>query len=421
MYVKPATPEQIQAYRQSRPDLFQKSDSEVAALMKNQSMASPLVRQNTQPIQPTLKDQAIDQAKGIGTGFAAKKATEYGLEQLGEDAANAGGYLAAAKGLYDAGKILDSDMDPKNKNRAINAKGQDVGAGIVTGGIYNIGKFAGDKITGGGFSKVQDKYNKTMLESDAAKVLNPIGYGVNNLQEKAFSMFGSGKGKDQIKRDEIRKALQKGGFLDKDWGIELASGGRYDIGRDGGAKDEFGRNILELDFTNSNAGDLQSVAIGNVNPLAAIITGNDSKLKTDFATYFTKGTMSDANNDPAVIRANAIKQYTNAGLDQPKALQAIKDLEAAGKVTPDEAIAYQNGINMLFGGGGSSQQTRSADRRETSGGSRKNKPKRKTKPSDVAAPSEVSIQPKLPTTLGVNSAKGYSDDFASSLAKLYTL
>jgi hypothetical protein len=369
----------------------------------------------------STKDQAVDAAKGFAKGALIDEAAKEGLLQSGVDAADVGGYLGAIKGVYDAGKIMASDADPQAKSDAVTASAQDTGAGLATAGLYNIGKFAGDKLLDGRFSKTQKEFNDVTTKSDAAKVLNPIGYGVNNLQEKAFSMFGSGKGKDQVKRDEIRKALQKGGFLDKDWGIELASGGRYDIGRDGGAKDEFGRNILELDFSNSSAGDLQSVAIGNVNPLAAIITGNDDKLKTDFATYFTKGTMSDANGSPQVIRANAIKQYTKAGLDQPKALQAIKDLEAAGKVTPDEAIAYQNGINMLFGGGGSPQQASQGNRREASRGSQSGKPKSKRRPDNSGDTGEVSIPTRIPTTLSPQSTQGYSDDFASSLAKIYTL
>jgi hypothetical protein len=428
MYTSSPTPTQIQQYRIQNPAMFQRSDEDIASMIKNQSATPSYARTATQQ-PPSAFQQLKDQAKGAATNYAIKEGATAGLDAAGlgsvdaagesTTAADVGGYLAAAKGLYNGAKVLGSNATPEQKIAGLNIIGQDTGAGIATGGLYNIGKFAGDKLTGGEFSKLQAKGNDK-LDSLVGAVATPVTFGANKLVEKGLSLFGSGKGQGQMRRDQIRKMLQQNKFLDEGFDMTLDDGSKYDLGRDGGAKDESGRGMLELDFSNSKPGDLQGVAIGNVNPLAAIITGGDKKLTADFATYFTKGTMSNAGTDPAKVRANAIKQYSNAGLDKDKAIAAIADLEKQGKIGTDEATAYKNGISMLFGGGGSPKQASQGNRGATSSSSQASSPKPKRRPSSSGDANIIPVQAPTPTTLSPNSTVGYGDNFAQNLANIYS-
>lgn len=416
-----ADPTAIAKYRQGRPDLFNRSDEDIASMIKNESSVPSFARTAQQPQAPKplsafsqIKDQAIKQ----GTGMAINEGGKLGLEAAGVDAADIGGYLGAAKGLYGAGQVLGSDLNSKDKGREARQQIENAGMGYSTAGISSLAQLADSKLLGGKVEKTRDKIEGKL--GNGMAVVNPYGFALSKGLEKADGLWGSSKGGQQVKRDAVRKMLQKNKFLDEGFDMTLADGSKYDLGRDGGAKDEFGRGILELDFSNAKSGDAQSVAIGNVNPLAAIITGGNKELATDFTTYFTKGTMSNAGNDPAKIRENAIKQYSNAGLDKDKAIAAILDLEKQGKVTTDEAIAYKNGISMLFGGGGGPKQASQGNRGETSGSRRSDKPKPKRPVGNSGNENILPVQAPAPVSLAPNSTQGYSDNYAQNLASIYS-
>lgn len=417
MYTPQVSPTQIQQYRLQNPASFQRSDEDIASMIKNQSSTPNFSRQATQaPKQPSAGQQLLDQAKNQAIGYGVNEGAKAGLEAADVDAADVGGYLGAAKGAWGAVNALTSNAPNDVKAREARQQAENAGAGMATGGISTLAQLADNKLLGGKFEKARDKAEKNPLY----KFANPGGWGTSKVVEKGLSMFGSGKGKDQQQRDQIRAMLQKNKFLDDKYGMILNDGSSFDIGRDGGAKDAAGNPILSLDFTDSKPGDLQSMAIGNVNPLAAIITGGNKKLSTDFATYFTKGTMSNANNDPAVVRANAIKQYSNAGLDRDKAIAAIADLEKQGKVTTDDATAYKNGISMLFGGGGSTRSASEGNRGATSSSRPVSKPKPKRRPSDSGNPNILPVPASTPVTLSPTSTQGYDDNFAQNMANIYS-
>ena len=419
MYKSPVSPTQIQQYRLQNPASFQRSDEDIASMINNASATPSFSRaaQSNPSIGEQLKKEAINQ----GTGLVVNEGAKAGLEAAGVDAADIGGYLGAAKGVWGAGNVLASNAPNDVKARESRQQIENAGAGYATAGISSLAQLADSKLLGGKLEKARDKAEN----NSAYKFANPMGWGTSKLVEKGLNIFGSSKGQDQQRRDQIRAMLQKNKFLDEGFDMTLDDGSKYDLGRDGGAKDESGRGILELDFADSKPGDLQSIAIGNVNPLAAIITGGNKKLATDFATYFTKGTMSNANNDPNVVKANAIKQYSNAGLDKDKAIAAIADLEKQGKVTTDDATAYKNGISMLFGGGGlprsASQGNGGAD--SSSRTISNTRPHRR--PSRPRNPNLVPVQGTAPATLEPTilapmSTQGYDDNFAQNMANIYS-
>lgn len=169
--------------------------------------------------------------------------------------------------------------------------------------------------------------------------VNLMTGGVPNMALRALGMptigrqLVSGKHKDQQMRDMIRKRMRDSDFTDTGHNITLADGRKFDIGKDGGSK------AYNVDFNKAGAGE----AVGLANPLAAIMTGGDKKLKSDFAGYFANAAMSGGD-----AKKNVRALYDKAGLDQRKAYDAVNSLNL------DDATkrALHNGINEAFGTGG---------------------------------------------------------------------
>lgn len=357
---------------------------------------------------PSIGEQAKNMLIDQGKNLAINKGAEWGLEQLGVAPEAAPGYIGAVKGLYTGGKILASDANPDQKMKGLTTLGQDTGANVATGGIYGLGKFAADKLTGGQASKLQSKYNDTM-DSKIGMVLDPTGFLGRGALKKGLSMFGSGKGEDQMRRDAVRKMLKEGGFLGEgdDWNLENPDGTSFDIGKDGGARLENGRGYMDVDTTK------QGASIGAMNPLAYIITGGDEKLATNFAGYFTNTvTQGDGANNPVIANANALDKYKKAGLDTPqKAHAAIDELVKSGKLAADKAQAFHGGINTVFGqvnptagtvSSGVKQSHQSASRR----GNRRRQ-------------FEYQLPNVQPQVLAPSSTTPFGVDFAQSLASIY--
>lgn len=171
----------------------------------------------------------------------------------------------------------------------------------------------------------------------AAMGFNPLlGLALGALAGTAKA----GKHDDQKKRDAVRGNLRKRGALGEDYSLALADGSRYNIGKDGGKRAEFGgRRPYEVDVNQVGVGD----TIGLVNPLAEIVTGGDDKLRSDFAGYFTNAAMSSG--DP---KANARALYQQMGIDKASAEKSIEALVSNGRLSEEEAAAYKNGLSVLF-------------------------------------------------------------------------
>ncbi|TXH42147.1 MAG: hypothetical protein E6Q97_36205 [Desulfurellales bacterium] len=161
------------------------------------------------------------------------------------------------------------------------------------------------------------------------------------------SILGSGKNDDQIRRDRIRETLKKTGAVDKEYNVRLADGSRYNIGVDG--KDELlnkaggTRRAYEIDETN----ELAPQTIGYTNPLAAIVSGGDDKLKADYAGYYTNAATSNAVSQEDA-RRNAQLLYQDHGISYETAHSEIDRLQSEGKIDRPTAEAYHNGVNQAF-------------------------------------------------------------------------
>ncbi len=204
-----------------------------------------------------------------------------------------------------------------------------------------------------------------------------IGAGLGALVGGGLGMIGGDKGEDQLARDQIRAALLDAGVIDDGYNLTLADGSKYDIGKDGSIQN------YNVDFSEENVGDL----VASANPLAALITGGDPKLRSDFAGYFTNAAKSSG--DPL---ENIKKIYADAGFNHDSAYGGILKLVEEKKISKEEGDAYLNGLDQLFGVGAYGEGKQEA--KESGGG----KGRKKEEASEPAAPAPVAPQP--PPTVG---------------------
>lgn len=235
-----------------------------------------------------------------------------GLEGLGLGAETAGsigstlGYgIPIAAGLYGGYQLANNLMDNKKDPLGGGLSGAATGAAIGSF-VPGIGTLAGALVGGLGGS--------------------------------VLGSFGGNKDKDQLARDAVRARMKETGFLgpdEGDYNIQLPDGSMFDIGKDGETKN------YNVDFSRAGMGDL----VGAVNPLAAIMSGGDAKLNSDYAGYFTNAA-SGGTGDPY---ANARALYEKAGLDHSSAYSNVWNLFNAGKLDAAKRDAYLNGVDQVFG------------------------------------------------------------------------
>lgn len=84
-------------------------------------------------------------------------------------------------------------------------------------------------------------------------------------------------------------------------------------------------------------------AKGIVAPLASIMTGNNSKIKTDFASRLSEKVTSSG-----APKETLMGMYDQAGLDANKALQSITAMQENGSLSSEEAEAYKQSVSQLL-------------------------------------------------------------------------
>lgn len=263
---------------------------------------------------------------GLGLTGAAP-ATQTGAQMLGSSISSGLGGLGV--GAQTAGAV-----------------GSTLGYGIpIAGGLYSGYNLAqnmmDNKKDPGGGAMAGAGLGGSLAALGAFGALGPAGILAAALIGGAggagLGMFGGNKDKDQLARDAVRAQMKEVGFLgpDKnDYNLTLADGSVFDIGKDGETKN------YNVDFSRQGIGDV----VGAVNPLAAIMSGGDAKLNSDFAGYFTNA--ASGSGDPY---ANARALYEKAGLDHNSAYSNVWNLFNAGKLDAAKRDAYLNGVDQVFG------------------------------------------------------------------------
>jgi hypothetical protein len=185
------------------------------------------------------------------------------------------------------GKVLSTQTSGIGGLLGMAGKGFGILGGI-TGAIDIVSKW-------GKSSPAQGAMSGAALGAAVGSFFPGVGTAIGGaLGSLVGGMIGSikvGKHADQKARDSVRAAMVERGFLDANYTMQLANGGSYNMGLDGGPKAELGgRRPFEVDFNNP----LTAQTVAWINPIADLLTGGDEKLKTDFAGYFTNAALTGA-------------------------------------------------------------------------------------------------------------------------------
>lgn len=169
-----------------------------------------------------------------------------------------------------------------------------------------------------------------------------IGAGIGALAGGLIGCITAGKHKDQKVRDAVRDNLVRAGILNSEYQLQLPDGSLYEMGKDGGPRDEFGgRRPYEVDFSNP----LAQYAVGWMSPIIALATQGDKKICTDFTGYFANAVLSNAKN-LSDVRRNVDFFMAKFGLSNDKLAQGIVQLAQAGGVDEATARVWIGGISQ---------------------------------------------------------------------------
>lgn len=163
-----------------------------------------------------------------------------------------------------------------------------------------------------------------------------IGIGAGALVGGLFGCITAGKHKDQKVRDSVRDVLVQGGILNADYQLQLADGSLYDMGKDGGPREEFGgRRPYEIDYSNP----LAQYAIAWMDPIIALLAPGNTKIHTDFVGYFTNAILSSA-KDINDVRKNVDLTLSRFGLTNETLANGVIQLASAGAINQNTARGW---------------------------------------------------------------------------------
>jgi hypothetical protein len=205
-----------------------------------------------------------------------------------------------------------------------------LGAAAGAYGLYDIANKwgRGDRSAKGlGMGAAQGAASGAALGSVVPGVGTALGAIIGGGLGLAGVGIKAGKHKDQKARDAVRSAMKENGFIDNDYKLQRSDGSYFDIGIDGKSQP------YNVDFSKAGIGD----KVAKTDVLAAILTGGDKKLTSDFSGYLTNAANSDAD----------IKGFfSKAGIGNKEA-----GYNAVGQLQVDDQTKriYQNTLNNLFG------------------------------------------------------------------------
>lgn len=332
-----------------------------------------------------LGNTAFDAIKGAGTAQTAAQSVAPAAQQAAQTAAPAVAQ-SGAQGLTQIGSMasgapmLGSSVAPAVASApwyaapagsGAEALGSTIGTGLETLGVGaetagSLGAFLGPAamVAGGLYGGYQLANNLMDNQKDpfggaasgaatgaaiGSFLPGPgtvIGAGVGGLLGLGAGMIGGNKDKDQLGRDAVRSKLKGAGIIGDNYQLTRADGSTFDIGKDGDAmlKNAAGqeRRYFDVDFNDANAASV----VGAVDPLAAIISGGDEKLRNDYAGYFANYVLGGG--DP---QANVQRLYEQFGMNKDTAWEGINQLESKGRIDQQMGHVFRNGLNNVFSGG----------------------------------------------------------------------
>lgn len=260
------------------------------------------------------------------TGVGSQQTVQNGTQATGQLSSGASSILSAAGAAYAGYNLINSWGKTDPVTGAVN--GATAGAYIGSQLFPGIGTVVGGIIGG---------------------VVGLVG-----------GFLKKGKHPDQIARDTVRGFMREKGIIDDKWQLTMADGSKFDIGRDGRKTltnmDGTTRAMYNTDLSNP----LTSEAIGLAQPLAAILTGGDQKLGSDFTGYFVNAATSNATTLNEV-KQNMLAIFDSFQITPEQAAETLFALGKEGKIKENEFEAYLNGFSSIFRFENTQQQESSAE------------------------------------------------------------
>lgn len=341
---------------------------------------------------------------GSMAGPAARYGTSYALQQMGSQGAAAGATGAGAAGAGSGGAtavgsvamadgtagvlMSDGTVVAAGEAGAAGGGGSASAAGAMgTAGIvafaaitaymayknYRAGKKAAD---GGALTstetrstvdpwypiqqkndrKLKRQMDKAGVPGEFDRIIDwgrKVTFLPGSINNAIFgkNFLGSSKSDDQLYRDRVRNWLSKntavinretpeGGH--EEWNIVWSDGGKFDIGRDGKANLPNNRRVYEVDSKDPLAAEVQA----SVDPLAAIITANDPKLRSSFGGYYTNAVLEGAKT-PEQVERRIQELYLKHGITKEQAIATLDNMKAEEKVTEDEYNVWRSKVEKF--------------------------------------------------------------------------
>jgi hypothetical protein len=236
-----------------------------------------------------------------------------------------------------------------------------VAAAITAYKSYNNYRAAKKNANGGAMTKdetrsIYDPWRPVADKIPGVKQFNDLYFGKLAPEKLIFgTLLGSHKDDDQLYRDRVRKNLKDSGAIDKDYKINFSDGSSFDIGKDGGYRNDKGMRQFELDHEHPSL-SYQGNTIANLSLLGDIMTGGKDKLRDDYTGYLTNAALQNTSNE-AQAMGHVRELYGKQGVDQTSALAAVDELLKAGRIDPQRADVYRAGVSRVFGGAPQPQAT----------------------------------------------------------------
>lgn len=173
-----------------------------------------------------------------------------------------------------------------------------------------------------------------------------IGGGVGLLAGGALGSIGTGKGKDQIRRDQARKTMKEIGLLgpdENDYTLRTRSGQELDIGIDGrGVMAGTNQRVYDIDpqrFNNKDDAD----TIGALDALGFALGGSDRKVGSD-----TTGMLFNTVKD-SMDRGGDVRDLYDRSGGRNAVYGSVEQAWKDGKLDANTRDAFLAGIDRVYG------------------------------------------------------------------------
>lgn len=295
---------------------------------------------------------ATDKQKAEAFAAANQAGINIAAQAGNQTAGQVAPYANYAMAAYNTSKILDSDLSPEDKAKAMQRVAEDTAAAYFTFGLSSVAQVLDQQFFGGALNELREKFDE----------INPLSGLVGSIG----GLFGSGKTKGTMAREGLRGSLQQSGMIDKDNNLTLASGALYNIGKNSPAKDRewFDPSLRRPDQTDVDklgawdldyTRDLDGVMDVSGNALSMLMYGSDDPYVRQMGHYFTNAAVSDAGSPALTLDSYKAAQtnmqafFTKAGIESKAEAYALANQMAhEGRISQTQLVTIHQGINLTF-------------------------------------------------------------------------